>query len=91
MLRNKFLIVISVLALSACGTTAPVIKTEIQKVEIPIATVCKVAIPAKPVLSFPKLNESDDIFVKAKALLADRILQLDYENRLAIALDSCTK
>lgn len=91
MLRSKFLIVVAALVLSACATDAPVIKTEIQKVEIPIATVCKVAIPVRPDYGFPKLNESDDIFVKIKTLLSDRLLQMGYESQLAAALDSCTK
>ena len=90
-MQSKFLLLPVVLALGACATDAPVIKTVIQKVEIPIAVQCKATVPTAPDLNFPKLQSNQDIFDKTKALLADRDLQLGYEGELSAALTSCIK
>jgi len=78
-----------VLVLSACATPAPGIKVVVQKVEVPIATPCKAAVPGLPKYNFDSLTVDDDIFIKNKALLADRLLHLGYENELLVALISC--
>ena len=60
--RSK-IILVSTLLLAACQTTPPPgIKTVIQKVEIPVATPCKEAIPVTPVFNFDKLVPSNDIY-----------------------------
>jgi hypothetical protein len=88
---SKSLIILGLIIFSGCAVTEPVIRTEIQRVEIPISVPCKAKVPEKPVLNFPKLKQSQSIVEKAKALLADRKLQFAYETELAAALDSCIK
>ena len=89
---NKFLLLVPVIAVVGCATTQPpVIKTVIQKVEVPIAVPCKVTIPNKPDYNFEKLTVDQDIFEKTKALLADRKLSQGYETDLDAALNSCVK
>lgn len=80
-----------ILLLSACATPAPGTKVVVQKVEVPIAVPCKVAIPELPKYNFDSLTVDDDIFIKSKTLLADRLLHLGYENELSVALISCIK
>ena len=88
-MRNNILIF--VLFLCGCSTTEPVVKVEIQRVEVPIAIPCKVIIPTKPEFNFDKVTVDQDVFDKTKALLADRKLHLGYEGELLISLISCTK
>lgn len=91
-MQNKFLILVSVIALVGCATdTPPGINTVIQRVEIPIAVPCKAEVPIKPALNFDKLTIEQDIFDKTKAALADRKIQLGYETELLAALNSCIK
>jgi hypothetical protein len=91
MLRNNLiLIILSIIVLTGCATTQPPgINTVIQKVEVPVQTACKAAIPPTPAFNFDKLKLGDDIFVQTQALLADRLLHLGFENQLLVALKSC--
>ena len=89
--RSK-IILVSTLLLAACQTTPPPgIKTVIQKVEIPVATPCKEAIPVTPVFNFDKLVPSNDIYGQVQALTADRLLHEGYETQLLVALTACVK
>ena len=90
-MQNKLLSLAFIAILAGCATTDPVIKTVIQKEEVPVAVPCKVAIPTKPDFNFDKLTEDKDIFDKTKALLADRKLHQGYEAELLAALNSCIK
>lgn len=86
---KRLLVVFLVVLASACSTTEPIIKTEIQLVEIPIPVACKVDEPKRPVFNFDNLTEDKDIFDKVKALLADKKLHKAYEEELVAALKSC--
>ena len=86
---NNIIIFSLLLVLSGCATTDPVIKVEIQRVEVPIPVPCKTEEPTKPDFNFDKLSENDDIFVKIRAMLADRKLHIGYEEQLSAALKSC--
>lgn len=86
---SKISILTAVLLLSACATDKPIIKTEIQRVEIPISVPCKAEIPEVPIFNFDSLTVDKDIFEKIKALLADRELQKSYSTELLAALKSC--
>ena len=89
---NKLLIIAIVVTLAGCATTRePTINTVIQKVDVPIAVLCKAEIPAKPTYNFGKLSIEADIFDKIKAMLADRKLSQGYELELEAALNSCVK
>lgn len=92
-MQNKILfsIVVASLFLVGCDTTpkVPVIKTVIQRVEVPIPIPCKADIPELPDFNFDKLTENDTLFDKSKSLLADRQLHLSYEEELLAALKSC--
>jgi len=88
----KYIIfILATLSLVGCATREPVINTVIQRVEVPIAVPCKVAVPAKPDLNFDKLTVEQDIFDKTKSVLADRKLTQGYETELLAALNSCIK
>ena len=82
----KFLPLILIL-LVGCATKPPTI--EIQKVEVPIAVLCKTAEPAVPSFNINNVTGADDIFVKTRALLADNSLHRGYEAELLAALRSC--
>lgn len=86
--QNKFFI-ISALFLAGCATNEPVIRTVIQRVEVPIAVPCKATIPPAPELNFNNLTELQSIFDKTKSVLADRHLHIAYEGELLAALKSC--
>lgn len=90
-MQSKSLIIIAALVLAGCATDEPVIKTVVQKVEVPIAVPCKATVPTAPALNFPNVLQSQNIFDKTKVLLADRKLQLGYETELLAALNSCIK
>jgi hypothetical protein len=90
MLRNSFLILL-LFALSGCATPEPGIKIETQIVKVPIAVPCKATIPSKPEFNFDKLTIDEDIFVKIRSLLADRLLYRGHETELLAALNSCIK
>lgn len=86
-MQNKLVLILA-LMLSACASS-PIISTVVQKVEVPVTIPCKAEEPVKPDFNFDKLAEENDIFDKAKALLADRKLHLGYETELSAALKSC--
>lgn len=88
MLRNS-LILLAALALYGCATTEPVIKTVIQRVEIPIPVACKVIIPTEPEFGFDKLKIEDTLYFKTQTVLSDRELHIAYEAELLAALKSC--
>ena len=86
---SKFLIL--TMFIGGCATTQPqeTIRYVTQEVKIPIPVKCQTPTPEKPDFSFPKLQEDSDLFEKVKSLLADRNLNLGYEEKLLTALQSC--
>ena len=84
---------IAILAISfmivGCASTTPVIQTQIQRVEVPVSTPCKVEMPIKPDYGFGKLRADSDIFTKTQTILSDRKLRQAYEKELEVALSSC--
>jgi len=90
-MQNKLALILATLSLVGCATTDPVIKTVIQRVEIPIEVPCKATVPTMPTYNFDKLTIENDIYAKSQALLADRKLHLGYETELLSALNSCIK
>lgn len=89
-MRNN-VILISVL-LAGCSTfPTSGVKIEVQKVEVPVVVPCKVDTPTEPQYNFDKVSEKDDIFVKVKALLADRKLYQGYTSSLLTSLEVCKK
>jgi hypothetical protein len=89
-LRSKIALA-SLILLTACSHTEPIINTVIQKVEVPVPVPCKAEEPVKPEFNFDKLSPDSDIFEKTKSLLADRKLHESYEAELLTALKSCLK
>ena len=78
-----------VIALTGCETVKVV--TEYKEVKVPIAVPCAVDVPNRPEFFFVQLKDEEDIFVKVKALLADRKLYEGYTNELLKLLDLCRK
>ena len=85
-MKNKLILLFAFL-ITGCASS-PVIKTEIQRVEIPIPVSCTVAIPAEPDFNFNKITANDTLFDKVKSLLADRELSIGYQLELLVALKS---
>lgn len=88
MLRNLSSIA-CVLVLGAC--TTPEVRIEYKEVKVPIAVPCAVDIPAPPTLYFAEVKEDADIFVKVRALLADRKVYEAHIGELTGALELCRK
>lgn len=80
---------IPLILLVGCATEPQPPTIEIQKVEVPIAVLCKTAEPAVPSFNINNVTGADDIFVKTRALLADNSLHRGYEAELLSALRSC--
>jgi len=85
------ILIFFIMLFSGCSTTDPVINSKIQQVDVPITVPCKATMPPEPESNFDKLSPDQDIFEKAKALLADRKLSQGYEAELIAALKSCIK
>lgn len=90
-MQTKLFLFLATISLVGCATTAPVINAVPQKVEIPISVACSTSVPIKPDFNFDKLTVDQDIYVKNRALLADRKLWQGYSTELLAALNSCTK
>lgn len=72
-------------ALGACGTTG-----KGASVPLSLPGVQQPACPAVPAYGFDDLEPTATLFEKAKTLLADRELSLDYERKLrAVAPTGC--
>jgi len=80
-------LIIYLLVLTGCTTTPEKIKP-IEK-KVPIAVACIIEIPETPKYNFTLRSKSDDIFLKVKALLADRELDKGYKDQLLTALKGC--
>jgi hypothetical protein len=78
-----------ILATIAGCASVPAEPTQIQRSEVPIAIACKTETPTQPTYNIPHLKQSDNIFVKTKAILADIELHTAYEIELLAALTSC--
>ena len=86
---SKLFIIATLVALSGCATTDPVIKVVTQRVEIPVPVACKEEAPALPEYCFSKLIETSDIYDKTKCLLSDRDRSLGYETELLAKFNAC--
>ena len=82
-------ILISLLFLSACGTTEPLLRVETKEVKVPVPVACKTEAPPVPVYNVPKLKITNTIFEKTQAYLADEQLRKAYAKELLAALNSC--
>lgn len=83
----KYLIIIAaLLTLTGCPGTIPKLP---ERVEIPVAIPCPVAIPPAPMYQFGNLKPTDTIWTKVQVLLSDRQLSIAYEQELNVALASC--
>lgn len=96
MASNLSKLVIPVLfVLSGCqlqqAAQAPLVDTKYQTIEKPIMVPCKVDIPDEPVDLVVGLKTSDDVFYKAKNILADRENRRAYEAKLKGALQTCNQ
>ena len=85
-MKNIYLVILF-FVVSACATAPEKIKPVEKK--IPIAVACTAEEPEVPKYNFPLRNKDDDIFLKVKALLADRELDKGYKDKLLTALKSC--
>lgn len=94
MKRNKFYILGFIAILVAgCASKAPEVKQEVvtqyKPVEVPVTVPCTIKPVEKPVSVFETVTTGDSLFVKVRALLADRESRAGYEKKLEAAVDSC--
>lgn len=78
-----------ILSLTGCETIKEV--TVYRDVKVPVAVPCAVDVPSRPQFYFVQIKEDEDIFVKVRALLADRALYESYANELLSLLELCRK
>ena len=78
-----------ILSLTGCETIKEV--TVYRDVKVPVAVPCAVDVPSRPQFYFVQIKEDEDIFVKVRALLADRSLYETYANELLALLELCRK
>ena len=78
-----------ILSLTGCETIKEV--TVYRDVKVPVAVPCAVDVPSRPQFYFVQVKEDEDIFVKVRALLADRALYESYSNELLSLLELCRK
>ncbi|MBD9514383.1 MULTISPECIES: hypothetical protein [unclassified Pseudomonas] len=79
------LLLIPVLFLAGCASTAPVP----VEVRLPVPVPCQVPVVEPPRFATADLRPADDLQTKVRALLAERQQHLAYETRLRAALDAC--
>ena len=84
---------LTIIALSFFLTGCETIKevTVYRDVKVPVAVPCAVDVPSRPQFYFVQVKEDEDIFVKVRALLADRALYEAYSNELLSLLELCRK
>ena len=81
--------ILLIMSLSGCQTVKEV--TVYRDVKVPIVVPCAVDLPNRPQFYFVQVREDEDIFVKVRALLADRSLYETYANELLSLLELCRK
>jgi len=81
----KLPLIISVLLLSGCASTAPAP----VEVRVPVPVPCRAPAVETPRFATADLRPADDLQTKVRALLAERQQRLAYETRLRAALDAC--
>lgn len=77
------------LALTGCAGQTPQIVREPYEVKVPVAVPCKVPTIAAPLFAFDTVTPDDDVYVKGRALLAERTQRAAYETELKAALQAC--
>lgn len=76
------------LALSACATQPHVVREPIE-VKVPVAVPCKAPTTPIPAFAFDAVTPADDVYVKGRALLAERMQRAAYEAELRAAVAAC--
>ncbi len=71
------------------GCAAPILKHDIQKVDIPITVTCIVDEPVKPKLHTDTEIKAMSDYSAIIALLLDRVYQFKYESELEASLAGC--
>ena len=71
------------LVLAGCATKLP------ERVLGPVPVYCEVAMPKHPVWATTGLPKDADIFVKVRALLAERRQRIAYQRQLEAAVAAC--
>lgn len=64
-------------------------ETRIVRVEVPVQVPCRVPEVAAPAWAAAGLEKTDNIEVKVRALLAERLQRIGYEKQLVSALSAC--
>lgn len=84
---KSFILISSILILSACSF----IPQKIKEVQVPVAIPCKITPPNKPDFAVDNLGINEDIFNQVKALLAEREQRKGYELELEAAIKACNE
>lgn len=79
--------------LAACVTLAACAQPQIVRVpyevKVPVPVPCKVPPIAVPTFAFDAVTPADDVYVKGRALVAERTQRQAYEATLQAALAAC--
>lgn len=76
-------------ALVLNGCAQPQIVREPYEVKVPVAVPCKAPAIAQPPFAFDTVTPADDVYVKGRALLAERTQRQAYEAELQAAIKAC--
>lgn len=76
------------LVLNGCASQPQIVR-EPYEVKVPVAVPCKVPHVAVPDFAFDTVTPNDDVYVKGRALLAERTQRQAYEAVLQAALAAC--
>lgn len=88
---KKIYCVFLVLVLTACGTVPPdpIVVKEAKEVDVPIVAPCKTDKPAEPAWALSGIAADADVFVKARAAVAEIGQRIAYEGLLIAAVGAC--
>ena len=85
----KPLLLLCLLPLAGCWETAPVIKTEIVQVAVPVP--CTVKVPQRPGMPLDDYQLEDGLDGFVRSALAERVIRNSYEGELVAAAQACAE
>lgn len=85
-MRHTILMAIVVLA-GCAGQVEPEVRT--VRVEVPVQVPCRASEVVEPAWATASLRKTDNLEVKVRALLAERLQRVGYERQLVAAVNVC--
>lgn len=77
------------LAVLLAGCATPPAAPTVQRVEVPVTVRCKITAPQPPDWAVDHLQPGQPLAVQARALRAERLQRMGYEQELQAAIKAC--